>query len=109
MGDRMTMAHSIEGRCPFLDYRLVQFAFTLDDALRYRDGTGKWLVRKAAERVLPAGARVLEREVKHGLATPVNLWLMGQHSFDRKYYNAVMTAECIKSLARSATGATGAS
>jgi asparagine synthase (glutamine-hydrolysing) len=98
MADRMTMAHSVEGRCPFLDYRMVEFAFSLDDSLRCRDGTGKWIVHRAAEKLLPKGSLVLERGVKHGLPTPVNLWTQGRHSFDRKYWNALMTAECIKSL-----------
>jgi asparagine synthase (glutamine-hydrolysing) len=98
MTDRMTMAHSVEARCPYLDHRMVEFAFSLDDSLRYRDGTGKWLVRRAAERLLPAGSPVLSRKVKHGLATPVNLWTQGTHSFDRRHWNTLMTAECLKSL-----------
>jgi asparagine synthase (glutamine-hydrolysing) len=98
MLDRMTMAHSVEARCPYLDYRMVEFAFSLDDSLRYRDGTGKWLVHRAAEKLLPAGSAVLTRGVKHGLATPVNLWTQGRHSFDRKHWNTLMTAECMKSL-----------
>ncbi|MBI4702657.1 MAG: asparagine synthase (glutamine-hydrolyzing) [Deltaproteobacteria bacterium] len=98
MGDRMAMAHGVENRCPFLDHRLVELAFSLADSLRLRDGVGKWIVHEAARRLLPAGARVLSRPVKHGLATPVNLWLTGRHGFDRKYWNAVLTAECMRSL-----------
>jgi len=98
MGDRMCMAHSVEGRCPYLDHRLVEFAFSLEDSLRYRDGTGKWLVNQAAHRVLPRGCMTLQRSVKHGLPTPVNLWLHGRHSFDRRYWNTLMTAECMKAL-----------
>ena len=41
---------------------------------------------------------VLHRPIKDGLPTPVNLWMHGTHSFDRKHWNALMTAECIKSL-----------
>ncbi len=98
MADRMTMAHSIEGRCPFLDHRLVEFAFSLDDSLRFRDGNGKWIVHQAARKLLPRDALVLHRTVKDGLATPVNLWMQGRHSFDRRYWNALMTSECIKAL-----------
>ncbi len=98
MTDRMFMAHGVEVRSPFLDHRLVEFAFSLDDSLRFRDGTGKWLVHRAAEKLLPAGSQVLLRRVKHGLPTPVNLWIQGRQSFDRKYWNTLMTAECIKSL-----------
>ncbi len=100
MADRMTMAHGVEARCPFLDHRIVELAFSLSDDLRYRDGTGKWLVRRAAERILPRGSAVLSRPVKHGLATPVNLWLQGHHSFDRRHWNAILTAECIRQLLR---------
>lgn len=100
MADRMTMAHSIEGRNPFLDYRLVEFAFTLEDPLRHKGGVGKWIVKAAANRLLPKGCLVLSRTVKHGLPTPINIWLQGQASFDRKYWNALMTAECIKTLQR---------
>lgn len=100
MGDRMTMANSIEARNPYLDHRMIDFAFKLDDSLKYREGIGKWVVKAAAQRVLPKGSLALERQVKHGLPTPVNLWMQGRHSFDRKYWNALMTAECIKSLQR---------
>jgi asparagine synthase (glutamine-hydrolysing) len=100
MADRMTMANSLEARNPFLDHRIVEFAFMLDESLKYRDGIGKWIVKAAAERVLPAGSLALVRAVKHGLPTPVNLWLQGTHSFDRKYWNALVTAECIKGLHR---------
>ncbi len=103
MADRMTMAVSLEARNPFLDYRLVEFAFTLDDSLRINDGRGKWLVRKAAERLLPKGALALERKVKHGLPTPINEWLQGRPSFDRKVWNSFLTAECMKSLLGSAS------
>jgi len=98
MTDRMTMAHGIEGRCPFLDHRIVEFAFSLDDSLRYRNGSGKWLVHQALSRLLPADTLVLHRGVKDGLPTPANLWMQGRHTFDRKHWNALMTAECIKSL-----------
>ncbi len=102
MADRMTMAHSLEGRNPFLDHRLVELAFTLADSLRFKNGVGKYLVKAAAERILPKGTLLLERQVKHGLPTPINVWLRGQASFDRKYWTALMTAECIKALQRTA-------
>ncbi len=102
MADRMSMAHAVEARNPFLDYRVVELAFSLDDGLRYRDGAGKWIVHEAARRLLPKESLVLQRPVKHGLPTPVNLWLQGRHSFDRRYWNAIMTAECIKNLPRRA-------
>jgi len=98
MADRMCAAHSVENRCPFLDHRLVEFAFSLDGSLRLREGRGKWIVHRAAEKVLPKGSLVLRRPVKDGLPTPVNLWMHGTQGFDRKNWNALMTAECIRSL-----------
>jgi asparagine synthase (glutamine-hydrolysing) len=98
MGDRMSMAHGVEVRCPYLDHRIVEFAFSLDDSLRCRDGVGKWIINRAAARLLPRGSLTLGRPVKHGLPTPVNLWLRGRHSFDRRYWNTLMTAECMKAL-----------
>jgi asparagine synthase (glutamine-hydrolysing) len=98
MADRMTMAHSVEARCPFLDYRLVELAFSLDDKIRYRGGTGKWVVHEAAKRLLPKGTLLLERKIKDGLPTPINQWLQGRHSFDRRYWNSLLAAECMKSL-----------
>ena len=98
MSDRMCMAHSIEARCPFLDHRVIEFAFSLDDDLRFRDGTGKWIVHAAAKRLLPKGSLVLDRTEKHGLPAPVNLWMQGRHSFDRKHWGAMLTAECMRAL-----------
>ena len=98
MSDRMCMAHGVEARCPFLDHRVIEFAFRLDDSLRFREGTGKWVVQEAARRLLPKNALVLDRAVKDGLPAPINLWMHGQHSFDRKYWNTLMMAECMKAL-----------
>ena len=53
-GDRMLMGHSIEGRFPFLDYRVAELAASLPDQLRLRGLTEKYLLRKAVEHRLPA-------------------------------------------------------
>jgi asparagine synthase (glutamine-hydrolysing) len=52
-GDRMLMGHSIEGRFPFLDYRVAEFAAALPDALRLRGLNEKYLLRKSVEHRLP--------------------------------------------------------
>lgn len=51
--DRMTMAHGLEARVPFLDRALLELAFQLPPGLLRRDGEGKWILRKLAERYLP--------------------------------------------------------
>ena len=58
-GDRMLMAHSVEGRFPFLDVHVAEFAAALPERLRLRDLDEKYLLRKAVGPLLPPeiGAR----------------------------------------------------
>ena len=51
--DRMSMAFSIECRVPFLDHRLVEFAFAIDDEDKIRDGQSKYILRKSMEGIVP--------------------------------------------------------
>lgn len=53
-GDRMAMAHAVEGRYPFLDYRLVEFAATIPEHLRMNGLKEKYLLKKMAAEYLPA-------------------------------------------------------
>jgi asparagine synthase (glutamine-hydrolysing) len=52
-GDRMAMAHSIEGRYPFLDYRVIEFAFNLPERFRLNGLTEKFILKKAARGIVP--------------------------------------------------------
>lgn len=52
-GDRMLMGHSIEGRFPFLDYRVAEFAASLPDSLRLRGLEEKYALRRAVSTFLP--------------------------------------------------------
>ncbi|WP_088889153.1 asparagine synthase (glutamine-hydrolyzing) [Leptolyngbya ohadii] len=52
-GDRVAMANSIEGRFPFLDYRVVEFCNRLPDKLKLRGLNEKWLLRQVAHKLLP--------------------------------------------------------
>jgi len=75
--DRNSMAFSIETRLPFLDYRLVEFVFSLpDDALLGSDGTSKVILRRALADRIPKP--VLDRRDKMGFETPTDLWLRGR-------------------------------
>lgn len=53
-GDRVAMAHSVEGRFPFLDYRVVEFCNRLPAKLKMRGLNEKWLLRQLASKLLPA-------------------------------------------------------
>lgn len=70
--DRATMSTSLEGRDPFLDHRIVEFALRLPMELKYRRGRMKYLLRKLLSRYLPD--RLFERP-KQGFAVPIYSWL----------------------------------
>ena len=53
-GDRVAMANSVEGRFPFLDYRVVEFCNRLPSNLKLRGLKEKWLLRQLASKLLPA-------------------------------------------------------
>lgn len=70
--DRMSMAHGLEARVPFLDYTLVEFAATLPSEYKLRRGVGKYILRKSMENRLPK--TTLTRQ-KAGFNIPVAKWL----------------------------------
>jgi asparagine synthase (glutamine-hydrolysing) len=72
--DRMSMGVSLEAREPLLDHRLVQFAATLPVSQRIHGTTGKYLLKKTMEPLLPAD--ILYRP-KMGFVTPVSAWFRG--------------------------------
>ncbi len=71
--DRCLMAHGMEGRTPFLDREVAEFAFHLPDRLKVRGRHGKWLLRRWLERRCPA-ADVWGR--KRGFTVPVADWIL---------------------------------
>lgn len=78
--DRNSMAFSIESRVPFLDHRLVEYAFALPDADKVHKGITKFILRKALEKDLPA--KVAQRLDKKGFVTPGEVkWLRGPLRF----------------------------
>ena len=77
--DKMTMAASVELRVPLLDHKLVEFCMTLPPSYRLRGSTGKYLLKKTAERWLPKDA-IYRR--KQGFPTPIAQWFRGE-LFDR--------------------------
>ncbi len=73
--DRCLMAHGVEGRTPFLDPRVADFAYRLPDDLKLRDGRGKYLLRRWLAEANPA-AKPFNR--KRGFTVPAAEWIRGR-------------------------------
>jgi asparagine synthase (glutamine-hydrolysing) len=73
--DRMSMANSLEVRCPLLHHRLIEFGARLPADMKYRGKTTKYLLKRYLERWLP---RELIHRPKMGFSVPLDLWLQGE-------------------------------
>ncbi len=74
--DRNSMAHAIETRLPFLDYRFVEHCLSLHESLLFRGGRTKRLLVTALSQALPE--RVRNRRTKMGFDTPSAIWMKGE-------------------------------
>ena len=70
--DRNSMANSIESRLPFLDYKLVELSLNTNNSLKIKDGWTKFILRKAAETILPK--EIVWRKTKLGFNAPEKTW-----------------------------------
>ncbi len=75
--DRMSMANSLEIRCPLLDHRLVELAFRIPTASKMPGGRPKSLLKDLAKRRLP---RKVVEQPKKGFTAPVSQWLAGPYA-----------------------------
>jgi len=71
--DRMSMAHGVEARVPFLDHPLVEFAATIPADIKFRNGELKRLLKSVFSNQLPTA--ILDRKDKMGFPVPLNVWL----------------------------------
>lgn len=73
--DRMSMAHGLESRVPFLDKELVEFAATIPANIKMKNGNMKYILREAMKDYIPS--EVLNRKDKMGFPTPFARWAQG--------------------------------
>jgi len=71
--DRLSMAHSLEVRAPYLDTAVVEFVASLPGLLKIKDGETKYILKKAAERYFPVE---MAYRAKEGFLMPVTDWLL---------------------------------
>ncbi len=88
--DRLSMAHSVEVRPPFLDHRLVEFACSLPGQFKIKAGRVKNILKEAVADLVPAD---LICRPKEGFIMPINEWLMGRLE---AYVRATLAPEKIR-------------
>jgi len=78
--DRVSMAHGLEARVPFLDHPLVEFAATIPSNIKFKNGSMKHVLRNAMAPYLPAA--IVNRKDKMGFPVPLTEWIQGEaHDF----------------------------
>jgi asparagine synthase (glutamine-hydrolysing) len=76
--DRMSMAHGLESRVPFLDHPLVEFAATLPANIKFENGELKHLLKITFGDIIPE--RIINRKDKMGFPVPLSDWIKGDLS-----------------------------
>lgn len=76
--DRATMKHSLEARVPFLDHRIIEFALNIDNNLKIRKNTSKFLLKEILFEHLPSS---LYDRPKKGFSIPLKKWLNNEMRF----------------------------
>ncbi|MDJ1158993.1 asparagine synthase (glutamine-hydrolyzing) [Chelatococcus sp. SYSU_G07232] len=75
--DKNSMAHGIEARLPFLDYRLLETSLSLPGEYKIHDGWTKWILRKHMDGRMPDA--IVWRKNKFGFEAPEDVWLKRHH------------------------------
>ncbi len=90
--DRSSMLNSLEVRAPFLDHRLIEFAFQkVPSHLKATDSSKKILLKKLAARVLP---KEFDMKRKQGFSIPLNDWLK-EGTWRQLFYDVLLDPQCL--------------
>lgn len=88
--DRASMRYSLESRVPLLDYNIVEFALNLDESLKIKDNTHKYLLKQVLYEYVPAE---LFQRPKWGFSIPLQTWLQTDLQF---LIHDFLNTDCIK-------------
>jgi len=69
--DKMTMAHSLEARAPFLDYKLVELAFSIPEKYKIKNLTSKYILKESVKKILP---KQIINTKKQRFFVPIDYW-----------------------------------
>lgn len=91
--DRMSMAASLETRAPFLDRKVIEFAFTeVPSALKATSSERKIVLRALAKRLLPEN---FDSSRKQGFSVPLALWLRPGEKLRSRFEEVLLDADCM--------------
>jgi asparagine synthase (glutamine-hydrolysing) len=88
--DRMSMAHGLESRVPFLDRPLVEMAATIPSNVKFKNGNMKHILRSSMASVLPIS--ILERTDKMGFPVPLQEWV-GEKGIVREFVTDILSSQ----------------
>ncbi len=80
--DRDSMVHSVESRVPFVDYRLVELAYSMPSSYKINKGISKRILRDSLDGILPD--KIKNRISKLGFVTPEEIWLKNNKDLFRQ-------------------------
>jgi len=91
--DKNSMAHSIETRLPFIDYKLLENAISLNNKMKIKNGWTKYILRKSIESYLPK--EIVWRKNKMGFEAPEHQWI---NSLSDKIEVEIMNSMILKEM-----------
>jgi asparagine synthase (glutamine-hydrolysing) len=90
-GDKLSMAHGLEARVPYLDHDVIEYVERLSASYKVRWGTGKWLHRRVCKKFLPR--EVVRRSKLNFSATVVDDWF--RRTYDGKMDDTLLNNESL--------------
>jgi asparagine synthase (glutamine-hydrolysing) len=85
VGDRVSSAFSTETRCPYLDYRIIEFSFSLAENQKIKNAWSKYVLRSAVKDIVPESVR---RRRKFGTPIPLESWMKDFHEEINHVFNS---------------------